>query len=94
MKKAIAATLLALSLMAVMGCATTMPVAATSNPVGKKTGTATEMWILTYPPFASSANGGIANAAKNGGISKISTVDCKVRTYFVVSWVDTIVTGE
>ena len=94
MKRVLASLVLALGLIALVGCATTVPIAATANTVGSKTGTATEMWILTYPPLASSANGGIANAAKNGGISKISTVDYKFRTFFVVSWTDTIVTGE
>jgi hypothetical protein len=85
MKRAVTLFVLVLSLVALMGCATTIPVASTSNAVGSKTGTASEMWILGLPPLMSKAN---------GGITKISTVDFKIRTYFVVSWTDTVVTGE
>jgi hypothetical protein len=94
MKKILFSLVLVLSLVAIIGCASTTPVAATSNTVGSKTGTATEVWLLGLPPLMSASNGGIAAAAKNGGISKISTVDFKMRTIFLISWADTIVTGE
>ena len=54
------------------GCKATYPVAATSNPVGNKCGTATSTKILG---FGGSDNLGINAAAKNGGITRISHVD-------------------
>jgi hypothetical protein len=94
MKKMLGAFLAVLGLAAMMSCATTLPVAATGNPIGSKTGVASELWILGLPPFASGAQGGIVNAAKNGKISKVSTVEIQVQTYFIFSNIKTIVTGE
>ncbi len=56
-------------------CALTVPVAATSNPVGSKVGTSSGMGILRF--IILSPDSGIQQAAKNGGITKISTVDFK-----------------
>lgn len=57
-------------------CALTVPVAATSNPVGSKVGTSSGMGLLQI--IRLSPDSGIQQAAKNGGITKISTVDFKV----------------
>ncbi len=52
----------------------TQPVAATSNPVGKKVGTSSRSNILGW---ITTGDGGIDKAAKEGGIKKISHVDQK-----------------
>mgnify|MGYP001346627594 CR=1 FL=1 len=73
-------------------CSITMPVCATSNPVGSKVGEASGSMIigLFFDQDAS-----IRKAAINGNITKISTVDIKtfmVAPFFVQY--TTIVTGE
>ena len=75
-------------------CTVTVPVTATSNPVGSKVGTAKSTQIIGFFPDGGDLS--IQTAAKNGGISKISTVDFKhslVFLYLVQSY-ETIVTGE
>ncbi len=76
-------------------CSMTMPINATSNPVGSKVGKASTTQILSmFNPDGGDAS--IRTAAKNGGITNISTVDFKrnmVFLNFVVSY-ETIVTGE
>jgi len=75
-------------------CSVTVPVAATSNPVGNKVGSAKSTQILGF--FFDGGDMSIKTAAKNGGITKISTVDFKssmVFLYLVRSY-ETIVTGE
>ena len=52
---------------------TTMPISATSNPVGNKCGEASCVRVLGI--FGGSANVGLNKAVKNGGITKISHVD-------------------
>ncbi len=56
-------------------CVLTVPIAATSNPIGTKVGTSSGMGLLHIVRL--SPDSGIQQAAKNGGISKISTVDFK-----------------
>lgn len=65
--------------MGMASCATTTPVAATSNPVGNKCGVAKTTSILTI--FGGSADCGINKAAKNGGITRISHVDAFKKDY-------------
>jgi hypothetical protein len=74
-------------------CSITLPVAATSNPVGAKVGSATAPVFLGVFVFDGDAS--IKSAAKNGGITKISTVDMKQFTILnIYSTYTTIVTGE
>jgi hypothetical protein len=74
-------------------CSLTLPVAATSNPVGKKVGSATATGYLGYLFFGADAS--IRTAAKNGGITKISTVDVKQGSFLgLIVTYETIVTGE
>jgi hypothetical protein len=74
-------------------CALTLPVNATSNPVGSKVGTAKATGYLGILFFDQDAS--IATAAKNGGISKISTVDIKHTSLLnLIVTYETIVTGE
>jgi hypothetical protein len=78
----------------VVGCATiTVPVAATTNPVGSKVGQASgRIWLGVF----GSADAGIQAAAKNGGIKTISTVDITQTLGILGLWVDyeATVTGE
>ena len=56
-------------------CSVTLPVNATSNPVGDKVGTAKATGYLGILFFDQDAS--IQAAANNGGITQISTVDIK-----------------
>lgn len=74
-------------------CALTTPVAATSNPVGTRVGTAKATGYLGALFFDQDAS--IRTAAKNGGITKISTVDIKQTNLLgIIVTYETIVTGE
>lgn len=74
-------------------CALTLPVNATSNPVGNKVGTASATGIFGILFF--NADASIRTAAKNGGITKISTVDIKQTNVLnLIVTYQTIVTGE
>jgi len=84
--------LLAVALM-MSSCALTLPVTATSNPVGAKVGTAKATGYLGLLFFDADAS--IRTAAKNGGITKISTVDIKNTSLLnIIVTYETIVTGE
>ena len=84
--------LLAVSAM-LTSCALTLPVNATSNTIGKKVGTAKATGYLGFLFF--NADASIQTAAKNAGITKISTVDIKQTTILcIVVTFETIVTGE
>ena len=75
------------------GCSLTLPVNATSNPVGDKVGTAKATGYLGVLFFDADAS--IQQAAKNGGITKISTVDIKHTSVLnIIVTYETIVTGE
>jgi len=83
-----------LSVAAVLtSCSITFPVGATSNEVGKKVGTAKATGFFHI--FFFNADASIKSAAKNGGITKISTVDVKYSDVLgiIISY-ETIVTGE
>lgn len=82
------------ALIAIMSsCALTLPVTATSNPVGSKVGRATASGYLGI--IYLNADASIRTAAKNGGITKISTVDIKQTNLFnLLTTYETIVTGE
>lgn len=94
MKKVIKSLFVAVLLTGFMSaCSITMPVAATSNPVGSKTGKQKATVFLGILAFNQDAS--IMSAAKNGGISKISTVDMKSGNILgLVYTYETIVTGE
>lgn len=90
LKKFIAASVLALAL---TSCSLTLPVNATSNSVGSKTGTSTATGYLGALFFDADAS--IKTAAKNAGITKISTVDIKQKNILgLIVTFETIVTGE
>ena len=76
-------------------CEMTKPISATSNPVGSKVGTAVTTGILAFPPFVGVGSApSIQNAAKNGKITKISTVDYTYRFWILWSRQICTVTGE
>ena len=94
MKKVIKSIVAFVAVVAIMtSCALTLPVDATSNAVGSKVGTAKATGFLGILFFNQDAS--IQSAAKNGGITKISTVDVKYSSLLniIVSY-ETIVTGE
>lgn len=68
------------------------PLIVTDNPVGSKVGESSYRLNLLGLPSTKDANRGIAEAARNGGITKIATVDFKYdiqnKSY------STVVTGE
>jgi hypothetical protein len=64
----------AVACMAVTSCTTCAPVAATSNPVGKKCGEAVSTLFLGGL-FGGTKDAAINEAAKKGGITRISHVD-------------------
>lgn len=74
-------------------CSLTLPVAATSNSVGNKVGEAKATGYFGVLFFDADAS--IRTAAKNAGITKISTVDIKQTSLFnIIVTYTTIVTGE
>ncbi len=92
MRKLILTVVCSIIALALVSCSTTVPFTATSNPVGKKMGKSQITYILGFP-IANDA--GIYKAAKNGGISKISTVDIKHTSIAYLYYnIDTIVSGE
>lgn len=79
--------------MMLSSCSITMPVNATSNPVGNKVGMSSGTCFLGMLCFGVDAS--IQTAAANGGISKISTVDLRTKNVLnLITTYETIVTGE
>ena len=94
MKKVIVIVALAFAMIALMGCpAVNIPMAAASATVGAKTGQASGSIILGL--FGDVDAGSLA-AARNGGITKIATVDTKIKNLLggLVITFTTTVTGE
>ncbi len=74
-------------------CSLTKPVSASSNTIGSKVGKATGTCFLGYLCFGADAS--IQSAAKNGGITKVSTVDLKTNNLLgIIVTYTCIVTGE
>lgn len=92
MKKTILVLLAVLAVLAVVGCTTTVPYDVTNNSVGSKVGEASaSVYIWT---FSGDFDYSLQTAAKNAGISKIATVDLRVKNFLVGKTYTTIVTGE
>jgi hypothetical protein len=74
-------------------CSITFPVAISSNPIGSKVGTSeatTYFYVLAFDEDFS-----IRAAAKNGGITRVATVDVRQKNILgVVQKYTTTVTGE
>lgn len=74
-------------------CALTLPVTATSNEVGSKVGMSKATGFLNVLWFDQDAS--IQKAAKQGGITKISTVDLKQTNMLgIIQTYECIVTGN
>ena len=74
-------------------CSITLPVAATSNAIGNKVGKSSGTCYLAILCFNVDAS--IQTAARNGGISKISTVDYTQKNVLnLIITHETTVTGE
>jgi len=93
MKKAIVIIALAFAVVAFMGCpSVNLPQAAGNAAVGAKTGQASGSLILG---LFGDVDAGMLAAAKNGGITKIATVDVKVQSILgIITTYTTTVTGE
>ena len=79
----------------VAGCASlTVPVSATSHPVGSKVGQSSGTIWLGF--FGGHVDTGIQAAAQNGGIKNVSTVDWTVKPGILGIWCDyeVTITGE
>jgi len=92
MKKILFGSVLAIAL-TLASCATTLPLTATSNPLGSKIGEASVSYLFGFIPLGT-ADLGIYTAAKNGGITKISTVDVKKIPAGLFTTYSTVVSGE
>ena len=78
-----------------MSCAATypVPVTATGNPLGAKVGQSTG--ILVFGLWGDASSAYIPDAARNGNITTISTVDMKVANFLgIVQTFTCVVTGE
>lgn len=89
-------------------CSSTMPVTVTNNSIGSKVGVAKNNCVGAATPAPAGQdfflvsggwcfndkNYGLAEAAKDGGISRIATVDLKVTDYLIFQKYELIVTGE
>ena len=85
--------ILTASAMLFASCSVTLPVAATSNEVGSKVGTAQTTQLGAF--FFGGGDASIRTAAQRGKITKISTVDIKHSIVFLIlRKYETIVTGE
>ena len=73
-------------------CSSSLPIAATTHPVGSKTGTAKETIVLGITVRGPAT---IKRATQAGGITTISTVDLQRSNFLGIVQVATcIVTGE
>ena len=95
MKKALMLLAAAVVALFIASCSTTQPIAGATGTVGSKTGEASQKFIFGWPL---KGEGGILQAAQNGGITKVGTVDLRTDwpaspaiPYMVVT---TVVSGE
>jgi hypothetical protein len=95
MKKYVFVLITALAIMAIAGCTTVTPVDLTSNTIGSKVGEATGT-VNFYGALGGNADFSLQTAAKNAGITRIATVDMRVKNLLGGLFVTytTIVTGE
>jgi len=93
MKRVFMMAACAAAVVGLSACSMTGPVAATSNPIGSKVGTASGSIFLGV--FAFGADFSIRTASKNGGITKVATVDLKASNVLgLVQTFECIVTGD
>jgi hypothetical protein len=84
-----------LVVLVITGCTFTAPLDVTNNTVGSKVGESSGS-ILLGGVFTKNlvVDFSIQTAAKNAGITKVGTVDTKVKWALVTTTYTTIVTGE
>lgn len=85
----------------ISSCTTIYPVTATNNPIGSKTGSSKTAILGTAGGNGGLGLGlvfngdyGVIEAAENGNIEKVATVDIKVTDYIIFTKAEIIVTGE
>jgi hypothetical protein len=85
----------------VSSCSLTRPYAVTNNAIGEKTGVSKTTIIFGVSAgntlstgIVSNKDFGVIEAAKNGGINKIGSVDVKTTNFLFFQKVEIIVTGE
>lgn len=95
MKKVFLTFVVALAVVAFASCSTVRPVAGATGTVGSKTGEASQKFVFGFPV---KGEGGVFQAAKNGGITRVGTVDVRIDwpaspiiPYMIVT---TVVSGE
>lgn len=98
MKKFFAIAVLGLTF---ASCSVTYPYTATNNPIGSKTGTSETVMLFGVASGTTLSSGlvfnsnyGVIEAARNGGLNKVATVDVKVTNYYIFQKAEIIVTGE
>ena len=80
MKKIVFGMALVLAALLAAACSTiTLPVAVTGNPVGDKTGESTATAVIIPYALYGSGSIGYADAAANGGITRIATIEKRIR---------------
>ncbi|MDX2129439.1 MAG: TRL domain-containing protein [Chloroherpetonaceae bacterium] len=81
-------------LLCLTSCTTTLPVAYTGNPIGTKVGKTINTRYCFF--FFSNPNFSVLSAAKEAGITKISSVEISETTAFLgfIQTYTLIVTGE
>ncbi len=94
MKKLIVVFGCLLLTLTLVSCATyPIPITATSNELGPRVGKAAD--YIYFGMFGDASGANIPAAARNGGITKISTVDVQVQNFWnIVQTVTCVVTGE
>jgi len=82
-------------------CSTTLPYAATNNPIGDKKGKSSTVILFGTATQANlgaglvlNKNYGVIEAAKKGKITNLATVDLKVTNYGLWIKAEILVTGE
>lgn len=87
-------TLFAVGALAIMtSCSISGPILVTDNTALTKRGEASyTVWLGFIRPMTSDAS--IMTAAKNGGITKVATVDSHIQSGFFKKTYSTVVTGE
>ena len=94
MRKLIAITACLLMIATMMSCATyPIPITATGNELGPKVGRASDN--IYFGLFGDASGANILAAARNGNITRISTVDVQVSNFLnIVQKVTVVVTGD
>jgi len=95
MKKIIASLTVGLIL---ASCSVINPLAVTNNTVGSKEGKSETVCVFYFGGASSgivmNKDYSVAQAAKNGGITKIGSVDLEVKNFLIFTKNTLIVTGE